>query len=138
MPESKREINQEDNRQEEALSGALIAVGVIAVIEMLGLVSLDRPLTVSLYCFATSIPVLVLNILLLMSESHGNRFSADTWYRAFAFIFGSLFSLIGTGALFYHFSMLAGSLFTFVSFVGLVMVFHYSAKLFDANEPSKT
>jgi hypothetical protein len=41
-------------------TGALIGTATLAILTMLGLPHLDRPLTFSLYCFAVALPMLVL------------------------------------------------------------------------------
>src|ERR1700675_4379748 len=108
----------------EAMAGGLIGVAVIAVFHLLGLPSLGKSLTVSLYGFAISIPLLSFNILAFIAES-GYAYYENIWYHPLSFFLGALASLVGIGGLFFHFSIKLGVLFSVLVTLELVAYAHY-------------
>ena len=118
-----------ESQQIEIGAGALVGLGVIAIVQMLSMQSLDVPLTVSLYSFAVSIPSLSAVFLCMREEIKHRVYPADQGWVNLLVIIGGLASSIGIGGLFFHFDNYAGIIFIIVSVLGLVVWFHYEAKL---------
>lgn len=55
-----QEIDRFGVGQRKAVSGAMLGVAVLAVFQILTLPTIDKRLTLALYCFAVSIPLLTL------------------------------------------------------------------------------
>ena len=131
MSQELTEIERTVGRQVEILTGALVGLGVIALVQMLSLQSLDVPLIVSVYSFAVSIPSLSAVFLCMMEEA---KFGVTTHERistvmAILLAAGNLGTLIGISALFFHFATYAGIIFIASSLIGLVCWISYSNAL---------
>jgi hypothetical protein len=86
---------------------------VVAFTQLLGRDQLDIPLTVSLYCFALSLPFLVLGIMLFIFASRARLPDRGIAGRVLllSHLLGLLPAFIGLVSLFCHFSALAALLF---------------------------
>lgn len=135
MNEQKLPIDKTQNKIFEASSAALIGIGVIAIIELLGIANLDRALTVSFYSFVISIPMLSVVFLTLVDETkyEYRPRGVPRVYMNIAWLVGALSSLAGIGALIYHFAGCAAILFAFLCVIGLIAWVHYSTELKKAN-----
>src|SRR5215813_10434791 len=109
MTLERREISR-NIKVVEVINGALAGIAVVAIVQMLSLQSLDVGLTVSVCCFAVSIPFLAS---LLLCKIQSERFGFTTNNVAIGRVsdFGKIFSLVGIGALFFHFTVYAGIIF---------------------------
>jgi len=94
---------------EKVVCTALVGIGVIAVIELLG-TPLDSALTFSLYCFAISIPFLAAYSLILASATRHEQI-VGKWYLNIVGIVGIVAAFVGVGAIFWHFNWAIGLLF---------------------------
>jgi|SRR5882672_12517169 len=114
--------------EDQLITGGLIGVGVVVIVTLLGFNQLDRPLTLALYCFAGSVPLLSM---VLLSAVTTTRFPLHNffWYHTLASAVGALAALIGVNSLFWHFSRKAGSLFLFMSIIGFIGYMHYFVSL---------
>jgi len=100
----------------EKVSGALIGVDLIALIQLIGLPYLDRRLSVAAITFAGSLPPLTLYLvgrLLDVPVYEG----PDGWL----WIFGTVSALVGIALLTFHLSLFTGIAFcaTFVLSLGI-------------------
>jgi hypothetical protein len=112
------------NHHTEIMAGTLVGLGVIALVQMLSVQSLDVPLKVSLYSFAVSVPSLSAVFLALRDQGSLGRMGIAesrfaTLHEVLLFI-GYLGSVIGISGLFFHFTTYAGIIFVAASLVGLV------------------
>jgi hypothetical protein len=109
---------------------ALLGVSIVAVIQIVGRSEVDRSLFVSLYAFAVAVPFL--GVFIWTGDLFvTNKPSLDRWYYNFVGVAGSLASLIGIGAIFWHFSRTIGVIFILCSLFGFCVLIAFS-KAIDA------
>jgi hypothetical protein len=123
---SQEHIELRSPQSRKTACGALAGVGVVALVQMLSVNSLDVPLKVSVCSFAFSIPVLsAVLICALVEDSYtGFRAGIPPYLKAIN-ISGYLAALIGVDALFFHFAVYAGLIFTVTSLIGIVVAALY-------------
>jgi hypothetical protein len=110
-------------RNLEATSGALLGASVVAVLAMLSVSNLDRALSVSLYCFGITIPLLAYFLEALVLGSLAGISEVPTFHIGILLIAVLLF-IVGLNAVFWHFSKNAGIMFMFLTVVGyFVLIF---------------
>jgi hypothetical protein len=117
----KVEIRKAADAMLEVISGVLIGVDTVAIIQLVGLDHLDGPLTDALYCFATSIPLLAFFVFCIRIEKTRNC-SIDIWYKDFALILGILGPPIGLGLLILHLSRTVAWIFAVLCGLAVVLV----------------
>ncbi len=122
MSETPPEFSYSDpwRREREISSGAFIGLGVISIVGMLGLPSLDGPLTMSVFSFAISVPVLAAVVLCMIQEAIFPG-TPHAGVIDFGWIVGVFTSLLGISGLFFHFNLFAGFLFILLSILGIVV-----------------
>jgi hypothetical protein len=113
-------VGQAVDRVFEVVSGALIGVDIIALIQFVSLPALTVQLTVALYCFTVSIPLLAFFVFSILVEKTRNC-SLDIWYKQFALVSGMLGSLVGIGAILFHLSETAGAVFMVLCVIAIVL-----------------
>ncbi|HET6979068.1 MAG TPA: hypothetical protein VFI24_22230 [Pyrinomonadaceae bacterium] len=123
---SKEHIHQ--LQMKKAASGAFVGLGVISVIQMLGVSSLDVTLRISLCSFAVSIPSLTALFICTMLEDF-YEFSTTNAFLRTVTVIGYLSTLIGISGLFCHFAYYAGIIFITGTLVGFLAVSLYDNKL---------
>jgi len=112
--------------------GALVGLGVIAIVQMLSVDGLDAPLNVSVWSFAFSIPSLSVTFMCSVTES---QFGFTTNKGIYALplsglsYFGHLASFVGISGLFFHFSILAGLIFMAISLFGFSIFVEFDSEL---------
>jgi hypothetical protein len=108
---------------------ALLGVGVISVVQLLGATTLDDSLRFSLYCFAVAIPFLSAYLQVLSFDPRRKHFPGR-WYVATFSALGPLVSLMGLGGIFWHFSRRIGLLFIAACLVAMFIWcgYEYSVK----------
>ncbi len=105
----KSEQKPRENRK--LIIGGLTAFSGACVVQLLGLSHLDLSLQIALWLFALSLPLLVRDLLDVQEENrHGISINLDA--RLTATTAGILGSVAGVAAIFWHFSLVAFSLFT--------------------------
>lgn len=125
--------NKESLVEDQIVFGALMGLDVIIVLQLMTLARLDKPLSVALYCFVVAIPLLAMYVLSILTTMK-YEYDVWVWYHLAAILAGGLASLAGVGALFFHFSWVAGGLFALLSVLGLGAYFHYNGQLKKLNE----
>jgi hypothetical protein len=130
----KEEIRKAANSMIEVISGVLIGVETVAIIQLVGLDYLDGPLTDALYCFATSIPFLAFFVLCIRIEKT-RKCSIDIWYKDVALFLGITTAPIGLGLLILHLSRTAAWIFAVLCGLGLLLV-QLHAAIADARHRS--
>lgn len=103
------------------------------MLQFLSLNALDKRLSLGLYCFVISIPLLALHLRILLLHT-GADYRIRTWYDPVAAIIGLLLSLVGLTATFFHFSIKAGCVFSGLVIFGLLASHHYRVRVRQANE----
>ncbi|MBD2440980.1 hypothetical protein [Nostoc sp. FACHB-110] len=104
------------------ISGSLAVIAITIVIQLLQSQSLSSYLTFALFCFATSIPLLVFCF---------SKFSIVPQTKDIRPIYGilliasSLITIIGLCLIFFHLNIIAGGLFTLISII--VIIFEMKA-----------
>ena len=129
MSEEPPEFSYSDpwKREREITCGAFIGLGVISIVEMLGLPALDIPLKMSVFSFGVSIPVLTAVILCMINDSVFNlKPHGEGIHRAW--FFGVFMSFLGISGFFFHFSLFAGLLFVVLSITALCMTVRYATE----------
>jgi hypothetical protein len=93
---------------------------LVGLTQLLGRDQLDLPLTVSIYCFAFSMPLMVTGIYITTFRGYGSQQEIIGFmgivYFACNFL-GLPVALIGLGCLFLHFSYPAAILFAIISVI---------------------
>jgi hypothetical protein len=108
-------VDRESVSQERLLNSGVLGLGVVTVIQLLQLDCLGVPLWVSLVCFATSLPMLSMNIFILSMELVHIRMPAKTFGVRTSAYAGPIIAYIGISAVFWHFHFLAAVLFIVIS-----------------------
>jgi len=122
-------VDRKSARQERLLNSGTLGVGVVTVIQLLQLDSLDVPLWVSLVCFATSLPILSMSIFILSMELEHTRMPTKPLGVLVSGWAGPIISFIGIAAIFWHFHYLAGVLFIVISLGALIVGGMYAARV---------
>lgn len=110
-------------------SGALVGLSVIAMVQMLSVNGLDLPLKVSVFSFAISIPLLSAIFLSAIVETSFDYSVDKPFFLKAVSLGGYLASFVGVSALFFHFAIYAGVIFTGGSVIGFLAVTLYDNKL---------
>ena len=111
---------------------ALVGVGVVALVQMLSVNSLDVPLKVSVCSFAFSIPALSTVLICALVDDTYAVFHSKRYLKTVNTI-GYVAALIGVGALFFHFAVYAGLIFTGMSLIGIVVAAIYGDQVVATN-----
>src|SRR5215212_1504611 len=98
MRKEKHPVDEARNKELEGISAGLIGIGVIAIIELVALAQLDWSLTIMLYGFTVSIPMLSITVTVLREESR-HKYAANDLYIVGPWAVGIFSSLAGIGAL---------------------------------------
>jgi hypothetical protein len=108
------------NQWLQAYGSGLIGIALIAVFQLLALPDLDKRLTVSLYCFAISIPLLAFFVLAMVAEAKYTHLSELWLYNAVPLVLGIPIWFVGLAAVFFHFSLVIGSIFSLLAILLLL------------------
>lgn len=114
-------ISVESLKFEQIITTALIGISAVAVIQLLQVTALDVPLKVSLYCFAISIPMLALYLLIILSKPN-YKLQSDMWADQIAVYTGGFCSVVGIAAIFWHFSVSIGITFIITSIFAYILI----------------
>lgn len=131
MSQERIEIHRRSEHNKIAC-GALVGLGVIAIVQMLSVNSLDAPLKVSVWSFAFSIPSLSVMFMCSITES---QFGFTTnkkiyaWALGDLWYFGHLASFVGISGLFFHFSIIAGLIFVVTTVFGFTVFVEFDRAL---------
>lgn len=117
---------------DQLITGALIGLNIIILLQLLTLTPLDRPLSISLYCLVVAIPLLAMAQMNSMQAS-GLEYDLDSWLFDAAQAVAGLISLIALGALFWHLSPTSGRIFLALCFAALIGVIAYGFALGTIN-----
>jgi len=112
--------------------GAFLGIDIIAALQFLTINSLDKRLTVALYCFMILIPLLALRLRAILLHA-GLENYVLTWYLPVTTTLGILLSVAAMAAMFFHFSIRAGYVFCGLVVFGFLASHHYGSKLLKAN-----
>jgi len=125
---------EKDAVDERLLFGALLGLGIVVVVQLISLRRLDRSLTLSLYCFAVSIPLLSMRLVNSLMFTYF-EYDVSVWYNRISPLIGGFAALLGLNALFWHFSRIAGFLFGSLCIASLIAFGNYVYKLGKLNLP---
>ena len=112
---------------------ALAGISTVAVIQILGLPTLDARLKVSLYCFAISLPLLSLRLVAIAIESGYKYTVAEPRYIGIPTFLGPFVSFAGVAAIFLHFSWVIGGVFTAFSIASAFVILVFKFQVEAAN-----
>ena len=135
MPERTYEIDKENLKFEEVITGALIGVSTVIVVQLLQLTAFDVPLKISLYCFAISIPMLTAYLVSVLIKIN-HTLQVKMWSEGVAVSIGGACSIVGMGAIFWHFSISIGITFIVAVLAAFVLVRIWGAKMDRVNKKS--
>lgn len=135
-----REIRENRSRFFRLLFSGALGIAVLAVIECLQLRpdAFDAPLTVSLYCFAISVPLTATGIVL---PTMGDK---PVLQKLDAFIFyiggrvGLSVSFLGMVCLFWHFFTAAGIIFAVFGLLAYMFSVRYSRRTWATPASSRS
>jgi len=130
-----RKVDAPADTHRKTVTGAFLGFDLIVVLQLLTLTSLDKRLTVALYCFAISIPLLALYLRVLLLHAPFDRLTL-TWYAPVASILGLDLSVIGLAAVFFHLSVMAGYAFSGFVVFGYIASHHYRKRVIEINRLS--
>ena len=112
----------------------LLGLAVVTLVQLLQVEEpLDVSLTVSVYCFAISIPILALRVMAKTRESQFEYLVKIWWVEGTLYV-GLLASFVGFVAVFFHFSYIVGALFLCFGIAAVVVDLVYSNILVAINE----
>jgi len=106
-----------------------VGVGVVTLVQMLSVNNLDVSLKVSVCSFAFSIPALTTVLICALVDDSFTEFMIGKRYLKTVNTTGYLAALIGVGALFFHFAVYAGFIFTGTSLIGIVVAALYTSQI---------
>lgn len=121
MTEKTFTADKESIRFAESVTAALIGVSTVIVVQLLQLTSFDIPLKIALYSFAVSIPMLTAYFVIVWLKTD-YAILVDVWSETFAGVVGGGCSIVGLGAIFWHFSMPIGITFIVAGIAAFGMV----------------
>jgi len=121
---SKEESDADKTR---LMFSGLLGVSIVAVVQIVGRTELDFPLLVSLYSFAVAIPFLAALVWIIMVTETVP--GGNAWYYGFLAAIGSLGSLFGIGAIFWHFSKAIGAVFVVCSLLGVCVFIAFTGRV---------
>jgi hypothetical protein len=101
----------------EKISGALIGVDLVALIQLIGLPSLNARLTYAVAGFAISLPGLTFVI-----ASRLLRLRLPEGVLGFILGFAAMFALLGVAMLILHLSVMIGGIFLVLFIAGMVVI----------------
>jgi hypothetical protein len=106
----RRDIMSSSETRKETIDGALLAYTLVAVLEgFLGRDTFDRPLTIAMYCFAVASPLLASMVLLVRGATWEMKWLP--WPFSLFRVTARFLVVVGTGAIFWHFSTFVGLVF---------------------------
>lgn len=112
----------------------MLGLAVVAVFQILTLPAIDKRLTLALYCFAVSIPLLTVFFRALLVED-ACVYRDPVWYVPVFSILGTQIWFAGLAAVFFHFSYKIGFVFLTLAILGLWVSGRYRARLLRLNNP---
>ncbi|MWB96227.1 hypothetical protein GON26_17835 [Flavobacterium sp. GA093] len=128
---------KEKHQQENLfITTALISMSMIITIQLINEKLNSLQLTIALYCFAISIPLLVGSIAALYLEKL-YKIRAHIWYLWICNFFGCLLSIVGIGAVFFNFNWILGTIFLLCSLFTLFVIASYTGLLEKINDDNE-
>ena len=125
---------RERNKRDTLVYVALLGVSVVAVVQLLSLSELGWFLSMSVLCFALSIPALAATVYIVNLSRKGEyQYEVETLWTFLMDLAGVLFSLAGIAGLFLHLWWVAGALFVLFSVAALAISVHYFAAFAEVN-----
>jgi len=124
----KYHIKEKHQQENLFIATALISTSMVITIQLVNEKIDTLQLSIALYCFATSIPLLVGSIAVLYLEKL-YKIRAHIWYLWICNFFGCFLSIIGISSIFFNFNWILGiifltcclfTLFVIVSYIGLL------------------
>jgi hypothetical protein len=106
--------------------GALIAISLVLLQDVLSSPSLDIPLTVTSCAFAIAIPLLSAKLMINFEESKAGYYVPSNRVK-FLYWAGMGAAFVGINAAFWHLSWLIGSLFAISSLLAILFYITYVA-----------
>ncbi len=125
-----KSINETTNR---AIFAGPLAIALVAVIQLIGVSTLDTPLVVGLYSFSVAIPLCAFGVFNILTES-GCPYTVYPLYRNILEFVGVAGSFTGTTAIFWHFNWYMGMSFMLASGLSVAAYLHLYGKLKQANK----
>ncbi len=104
--------------------GALIAIGIVILQDLISSRELDLPLTIASFAFAMAIPMLSAKLLINFEESKAGYYVPSKRVK-FLYWVGIMSAFIGINAAFWHVSWMVGGVFSASSLIALVLYVSY-------------
>lgn len=104
--------------------GALIAIGIVLLQDLISSSSLDIPLTITSFAFAVAIPMLSAKLLINFEESKAGYYVPSKRVKVLYWV-GMMSAFIGINAAFWHISLMVGGVFSVSSLIALVLYVSY-------------
>ena len=121
-------------QQTDLVYAALAAIAIVFIQDYVAMVELGAAATVSLFAFATALPLLgALSILSVVQA--GYRFTMFPWWMTIAVSVALGASLVGIVAAFWSVSAAAGGVVLVTAMVATILVVAYRNNLDRANPP---
>ena len=130
----KSEQKPRENRR--LIIGGLAAFSGACVVQLLGLSQRDISLSVALFSFALSLPLLIRDLLDVQAEEH-HEITINLEARLIATITGITGSIFGIGAIFWHFSPWICMVFILSCFWSAQTHLSYVDSLSEEPKPNK-
>lgn len=123
--------SEKASKENRLLCSGALGISVVAVVQLLQLSSLDTPLVVALYAFAAAIPLTAMVVYVTTLEIDNQAAAKPEWLFLVLTLLGLVVSLVGVGALFFHFDFIqcAGYIgWTFIGVSALTIVLGFIFK----------
>jgi hypothetical protein len=118
-------ISKQGAAEDKLLCGGMLIASFFALVQLLQFTRLDVALWVALYAFAVALPLLTGAIAMFESGSRGGEV-IDSWRLGLSALGGGVAGLTGLAALFWHFSWIAGTVFSVTCVLSIVLWYGYS------------
>lgn len=129
----RRKVNEEKRKRLQLINTSLIGFCAVAITQILTLENLDIFLTISMYCFALSLPFLVARFFQLLEESY-HKYTINVWYNSLITVVAMVVPIVGIGAIFLHFSWTISIVFLLGVIIAFLIFVDFLAKIETANK----
>jgi hypothetical protein len=120
-------LSKHHRKYNTLMASGLAGVNVIAIVQLASTNTLSWPLTIGVFCFAVSIPLLAATVVVL-SEHEELPEMHQTFHYAVLLLGGSFLSLAGIAALFFHLNYAAGGAFLITVISAALLIIKHDAE----------
>ncbi|MCI9843517.1 hypothetical protein [Flavobacterium pectinovorum] len=128
----KYHVKEKHQQENLFIATALISTSMVITIQLVNEKIDSLQLSIALYCFSASIPLLVGSIAALYLEKL-YKIRAHIWYLWICNFFGCFLSIAGIGSIFFNFNWILGTIFLTCCLFTLFVIVSYTGLLEKIN-----